>query len=606
MKKVARRFGRLKLNQKFTLVIFCVVLVPVVLLASVLLGNMQNVVTEDKMKDVERQLTEVRAGTEKAVELCNMTTQVFLNSPNLREFLVKAHNGDKFTAEELVAFQRGDVASFERMVNANPYLYQTRVYFEGEGLPEFMPVLYHESRMQNLSWADEDWVSGTWQLDYTDTLFAKEVVKPTPHIMSLVTVIEDYEYGAVGVLEVAIRMDELLPGLYGEEVLGPACFVSENGHIYAGKEQEAFWDEHLSEVLQAFGAGTADVQSAEVHIGGENLRVAQVALPQIGGQYITVVDLSEITAAMADRRNLFLLGTAVSLLLVALLVNGIVKAMLSRFYGVVDAMTEVREGNLFVKVPQDGSDEMALLGRRINEMMEQINALMQENINRQMLVKNSEIRALQSQINAHFIYNVLESIKMMAEVDGKYEMSDAITSLGRLLRYSMRFTSANVTVEDEVENIRNYLALINLRFDYCITLQEDLPEYVLQQRIPKLTLQPLVENAVVHGAEALAQDSVIELCARERDEAFLLEITDHGRGMDKETLHNLREKIKEKTEAATGKGIGLKNVHDRIVMAFGPEYGVEVESEEGRFTRVTIRIPYTQAPEAECEDVVNR
>lgn len=101
------------------------------------------------------------------------------------------------------------------------------------------------------------------------------------------------------------------------------------------------------------------------------------------------------------------------------------------------------------------------------------------------MVKNSEIRALQNQINAHFIYNVLESIKMRAEIDEEYDISDAVTSLGKLLRYSMKWVSGNVLVEQELEYIKNYMALINLRFDYEIYLSLNLPEIILQQEFPK-------------------------------------------------------------------------------------------------------------------------
>ncbi|MCD7819940.1 MAG: histidine kinase, partial [Lachnospiraceae bacterium] len=99
-------------------------------------------------------------------------------------------------------------------------------------------------------------------------------------------------------------------------------------------------------------------------------------------------------------------------------------------------------------------------------MLDHINELMEDNIHREVLAKNAEIRSLQNQINAHFIYNVLESIKMMAEIEEKYEISDAVTRLGRLLRYNMYWKSGTMTVREEIEYIRNYIALMNLRFDY--------------------------------------------------------------------------------------------------------------------------------------------
>ena len=147
-------------------------------------------------------------------------------------------------------------------------------------------------------------------------------------------------------------------------------------------------------------------------------------------------------------------------------------------------------------------------------------------------MKNSEIKALQNQINVHFIYNVLESIKMMAEIDEKYEISDAVTSLGKLLRYGMKFSSKNVTVEQEIEYIRNYLDLINLRFDFEIILAINIPQFIYKQEIPKMTLQPIVENAIYHGIEELAEDSSIYIKGYVEGEDILIEITDSGKGMN--------------------------------------------------------------------------
>jgi len=219
---------------------------------------------------------------------------------------------------------------------------------------------------------------------------------------------------------------------------------------------------------------------------------------------------------------------------------------------------------------------------------------MDENVKRELLAKDSEIRALQSQINAHFIYNVLESIKMMAEVDSQFEISDAITSLGKLLRYSMRRTSDHVAITDEIGHLENYIRLINLRYDYRIVVSQKLSTKTLRQRLPRLTIQPIVENSVVHGIEDIAMDAIIEISSEEHDNWYALKIIDYGSGISPDSLEALSRKLTgDLGEESETTGIGIKNVHDRIVMAFGPEYGISLASEEGKWTTVTIRAPYT-------------
>ena len=176
---------------------------------------------------------------------------------------------------------------------------------------------------------------------------------------------------------------------------------------------------------------------------------------------------------------------------------------------------------------------------QIDIMLDTIDRLMHENLKRELLMKNSEIKALQNQINAHFIYNVLEAIKMMAEIDEKSEISDAVTSLGKLLRYGMKFTARNVTVAQEIEYVRNYLELINLRFDFRINLALNISELMYHQEIPKITLQPIVENAFYHGIEELGEDASIYIKAYEEGNDFLIEITDSGKGMSQREVDEI-------------------------------------------------------------------
>ena len=226
---------------------------------------------------------------------------------------------------------------------------------------------------------------------------------------------------------------------------------------------------------------------------------------------------------------------------------------------------------------------------------------MKENIQREVLAKDAELRALQNQINAHFIYNVLESIKMMAEVKGEYEISDSVTILGKLLRYSMKWNSKTVTVREEIDYINNYLVLMNLRYDYEIYLSLNIEETIYEQEIPKMSLQPIVENAINHGIEDMAEDTNIYIKGYERGKNCVIEITDAGKGMSNNEVDTIHKRLLGEIEVldkAEG-GIGLKNVHDRIQMSFGEDYGIEVFSQRDRYTKVKVTIPLIYSEEDE-------
>ena len=592
MKKLAQFFHRLKLNQKLSFVVFSLAFIPFAALVVVLFINMQNVVIDERIAETQRDLVQVQTRCEKTAELCAMTSQFFLSSAKLNDFLGRASSFESFAPEELFAFYHEDViGSFEKLVNSNPYLYQVRVYYSNTNIPEFFPILYHSTRMERLTWSKSNWTSGSWQYDYTDTLFPPEVVSPVTHLMSLVTEISGNHNERIGIMEVAVRMDEMFPDLFTVNENRIEAFAT-SLEFFSQPDREIFWDIHKDEVLaKIVDKPTDSGLVVEASLGGRAAIISSIAIKQFNGNYIIVMFRDDITTELSARRNIFIIIAVLSMLILAFIVSLLTKTMLQRFYKVISTIHSVRDGSLSAEVPYVGDDEIGLLGSHVNQMLDRVRILMDENVKREIEAKHFAIRALQNQINAHFIYNVLETIKMMAEVDSRYDLSDAITSLGKLLRYSMRKTTDNVTLEEEIEHLENYILLLNLRFDYRIGLHKAIPAHIYQCKIPKLTLQPIVENAVTHGIEDIAEDTVIDLVAEEFGDFYTITITDYGKGISPLDLDAIRNSLSGEFVANANNGIGLRNVNERIKEAFGFDYGISIISDIGSFTSVTIRLP---------------
>ena len=278
-----------------------------------------------------------------------------------------------------------------------------------------------------------------------------------------------------------------------------------------------------------------------------------------------------------------------------MVVNLIVRGLLKEFYDVLCEMRLIDNGTTKIKVCYS-AEEMREMSYGINGMLERIQKQNEESIKREAALKDTAIRAMQNQINAHFIYNVLESIKMMAEINEEYTISDAVTALGEMLHYNMRWNKFLVTVQDEMNYIQNYVELMNLRYDFTITLSVQMPENLYRQDIPKMSLQPIVENAITHGIEELDADAVIEIKGIEHEKSFEIEITDSGIGMSEKQLAILRRKLRMRLNSDTQPkhGIGLRNVQDRIHIQFGTEYGLSVYTKEHCYTKVSIHLPITR------------
>lgn len=600
MKKLKGWFQGLKLNEKFTLICTVFVLIPVVGLTTWVFAGMEENVVNERVSNLSYKLSKGYDQALTSMDSVNMSTQFFLSDQALREFLIAQKSGTPFDTERSIEFYNKDIASLERMINNNSALYQIRVYVDSGSMQEMMPILYRMDRMHKQPWASEEDYYG-WHFGYQDSIFEDfgKLYKGNA-ILSLVTPMKVYGEGLIGIIEVAMYMETMFPMLYDSTEEEWTCFVSQSGEmIFADGENVG--RELLAEKVLAYAA-EQEKDSVVYYDKDNGHRICGYqALPELGGGLISVSDISADMYRIATERSIFVLAACGVIILLALAADMVVRGMLKQFYSILHSIREVQKGDLDVVIENCGTDEMGELGDQINKMLGSIKQLTETNLKHELLVKNTEIRALQNQINAHFIYNVLESIKMMAEIDEKYDISDAITALGKLLRYSMRWTSGNVTVGEELEYIRNYLSLINLRFDYEIYLSENMPEMVYRQEIPKLSLQPIVENAIYHGIEEMAEDTSIYIKGLVEGEDCVIEITDAGKGMSEEEVENLLRKINGELEASggSGNGIGLKNVQDRIKVSFGERYGIEIASKLGCYTKIMVRIPITHPVENE-------
>ncbi|TAH70002.1 MAG: HAMP domain-containing protein [Anaerolineaceae bacterium] len=591
MRKLYGLFQSLKLSQKFTVLIMAIIVLPLTILSILFFNNIQDSKIEEKMKNIEINFAQNYSQIQTKVEVCIMSTQAVVNSEN---FWTKISEYSKSEAgiKDLIDFNKTEIKGIEKLVNSNPYLYQIRVYHDIDEIPEMMPVLYHYDRMNRLSWAEDgEYTSKSWQLDYSDTIFPANL-KPQDHLAAYITKFKiNNDFSAT--IEVSTRMELLFPDMYSSNEDELTYFVDARGDIYFNTDNPRI---HMSSVKTIHSSIPTDLDSFYSYrdiIDGVPVIIYYKPLKELGGNLIKVISIEKDIAEVNRTRRIFWISFIFIIVLLILFTDRIVDAILRHFYDVLKTIRRVQKGDMTVRVKNCGNDEIGELGQQVNEMLDRISGLMEDSIKREVLVKDSEIRALQNQINAHFIYNVLESIKMMAEVEEEYDISDAVTSLGKLLRYSMKWVSKNVTVAEEIEYIKNYLALINLRFDYEIYLSLNMPEVMYYQEIPKMSLQPIIENAIYHGIEDIAEDTNIYIKGNIHNGYCTIEITDAGRGMTDDEVRRLQKKIDGELEtiSCSGHGIGLKNVQDRIKISFGDDYGISIASKKNCYTKVVVKIP---------------
>lgn len=261
------------------------------------------------------------------------------------------------------------------------------------------------------------------------------------------------------------------------------------------------------------------------------------------------------------------------------------------------SVKELEQGHLDTHIAIGGSYEIRHLGETIKSMAEQMRKLMQDIVTEQESKRKSEFDALQSQINPHFLYNTLDSIVWMVENERYQEAIVMVTSLAGFFRVGLSKGKNIITLKDELNHAGSYITIQHMRFRDKFTFHINVEEEILSMATIKLIVQPLLENAVYHGMEFMDGDGEIEVNAYAKENSLYIDVTDNGMGIPEEEIDGLLKR--DSKHRGKGSGIGLKNVHERIQLYFGENYGLTILSEADVGTTVRIHLPLVPYENAE-------
>ena len=335
-------------------------------------------------------------------------------------------------------------------------------------------------------------------------------------------------------------------------------------------------------------AGTESVDVASVIVVAETVIVGSVAYT--GWKMIGVVPES-VQAANYKNFRYYVFATILVLLVMLLEGNQLVSRKISKPIRELDASVKAHEAGGKPDIYIGGSSEIRHLGHSVQKSYEQIEKLMDEIIRQQNERRKSELDALQSQINPHFLYNTLESITWMVEAQENEAAVRMISELAKLLRVSLSRGKTIIPIKDELQHSRSYMNIQLARYKERFKTEFRIEEEIENCCIVKLVIQPILENAIYYGVGNMDEDDdgMIIVSGKKKDEDILITIEDNGMGMREEVLENI---LTDNSKVPKhGSGVGVINVHSRIRLMFGEEYGLSIESEPDEGTRVTIRIP---------------
>lgn len=326
--------------------------------------------------------------------------------------------------------------------------------------------------------------------------------------------------------------------------------------------------------------------------------ISYVSLGEPDWRVIAYAPLKDLYKdADALRQNIIIL-CILSVLIVSVLSTYIAIDFINPINRLVRGMKKVQKGEGAVYIEEDRADELGFLNKTFNEMSREIHHLVNWVYREQITRKEAELKALQSQINPHFLFNTLESINWMAQLNNVPEISETVSDLSALMEASIGRDDRLITLEEEFTYADKYISLLKRRFEDKIELHKQVAAEVLDIKIPRLLIQPLIENAVHHGIEKSRGKGIIRLNAHMDGDRLFIEVVDNGTGIDREELLMLNERLSMDNDTyfknlgkKKSRSIGIENVNRRIKLFYGENYGLKIESEEGSFTKVIVTIP---------------
>jgi len=328
-------------------------------------------------------------------------------------------------------------------------------------------------------------------------------------------------------------------------------------------------------------------KSVNARVMGQESIVLSEYLPFYRFYLINVVDKEMAMGQLIDMKTVALICAAIvvgALILVFLITSQITKSLRR----LVKQMSNITKSDLDNYIPVSGSYESRQLGHAYNYMLDELHDYVDQLVQTQHEQRNAELAALQSQINPHFLYNTLASVKVLVQQGNKDRAAETINALIGLLQNTISDVSQTVTVEQEVENLKNYVFINHVRYGGRIKAAFYVAPDCTHYHVPKLVIQPFIENAFFHGF--IKKDTgTIHVMVSRAGESLICEIMDNGDGIEGlvmgETLPN------PKNNRQLFSGIGIRNVHDRIELLYGSPYGVTIMSTVGEGTRVTVTLP---------------
>jgi two-component system, sensor histidine kinase YesM len=446
---------------------------------------------------------------------------------------------------------------------------------------------------------DEQWFKDALNKKGNKTILGRhknKYVNDNTEVISLYRAVIDYSSNKViGVIVIEEEVKKIGKIFFNLDMKGRSAVIvlDENNSLIYSSDMKLY--EKISGV-EDFNKKSYGVKNGSFVMGQgkDKIFVNQNLMENTGWKVITCQPYHEMMKEVNIIKGILQVTFLICLLAtfaVSVLISGRIASKLVKMRKLVEL---VKKGNLDLKINVSGSDEVAGLAEGFNSMVARLKYLIEKEYNENLLRKEAELNLLQAQINPHFLYNTLGSIKSLAKDEGAEKATEMIQSLSNVFRYNLGRGKSMVTVGEELENIKNYLMLQQYRFEDKIKVAYDVDSRILEESILTMTLQPIVENCIIHGFEPKQGTGLLQIKGRHLDDHIKIYVIDDGVGMSVEKeqeINAVLENSRQFIDSQDLRRIGIYNVNSRLKYRFGGQYGLEIHRNANEGVTVEIMLP---------------
>lgn len=589
-----------------------IILIPSIIISNYFFNEISKTYTRDAVKQSQFMLELEKFHIQKQIEVMDSAAQITRLDQELIDYLTLSEEPGTI---ELLELSRGTFADFSRIQFNNPSILHWRLFGNNPLIQEIWPIVFQEKRIEKEAWFAEASALGgaeMWVFQDGDRDIMKRYTSEPNVDQPKISLLREINEGGrhVGIISIEMLLKEFSPKTFAGigDVDYQMMIMDDSGTLFMDQRRSISSDSEafVKEVQRQFaGLQHSGEETSRFNVDDRSYLITASPVERIGAHLINVISMEEPINHIAQLKKQIIAANIILILVLSIITYFLNSMILKGLRRLTDAMKKVRRGELNTTAPRlEESGEVGELAHHFNKLLQTINELIAQGVRKQAITKEAELRTLYSQIDSHFLYNTLENIKMLAEIENQRTISDVLTSLGGMMRYNFKWTGEYVKLKDEIRHIENYIEIMNIRFDEPVVLSLDIPPYFMELEVLKMSLQPLVENSVKYSwPDGGSQKREIKITVRDwEDSGVVITVADNGVGMDELLVSQINasivavglqerervgfERSEEKTE-----GIGLRNVHERILLYYGKPYGLEVFSVQGQYAKVVMRIP---------------